>query len=82
MAERNSSPPSTPATPPEADPAAITKRVLVRAAVYGMRTEHTDWDKVGTFVARSQQTTATLAREVSGQPLRAIPPRATPSRSR
>jgi len=58
----------------DAEAAAVAETLLVRAQQYGMRTELTDWAKVGPAAARSQKTTAALARTVDDQPLRAIPP--------
>ncbi|CAN5819009.1 FAD-dependent oxidoreductase [soil metagenome] len=58
-----------------ASASAISERVLARLTVDGMRTEATDWAQVGTYVARSEEATAKLARAVDEQPLRATPPR-------
>ena len=52
----------------------MAETLQARAQQYGMRTELTDWAKVGQVARRSQKATAALARSVDDQPLRAIPP--------
>lgn len=71
---RDHSDPESPESEASAAAGQLAADLAARAARYGMRTEATDWAKVGSIVARTEQATAALARAVDDQPLRAIPP--------